>query len=127
MILRELTLPWPAAALSPNARGHWAKRHRAAQAASTEAYYAAIAYGWRQAELPAEGVLHLSIDFYPARACSIPDDDNMLGRFKAYRDGLAEALGINDRRFRSHPVVHAEVRKGGEVRVRLTAEAPTGA
>ncbi|MEA9580712.1 hypothetical protein VC218_17965 [Xanthomonas nasturtii] len=43
------------------------------------------------------------------------DDDDMLGRCKAYRDGLAQVPGIDDQRFISHPLVCAEPRKGGEV------------
>ena len=44
----------------------------------------------------------------------------MLARFKPYRDGIADALGIDDKRFISHPLVSTEVRKGGQVVVRIT-------
>ncbi|MGH8095950.1 MULTISPECIES: hypothetical protein [Stenotrophomonas] len=49
-----------------------------------------------------------------------PDDDNMLARSKPYRDGIADALGIDDKRFMSHPLVSNEVRKRGQVVVRIT-------
>lgn len=45
--------------------------------------------------LPA-GRLHLWLDFYQAPGKKLPDDDNMLGRCKAYRDGIAQVLGIDD-------------------------------
>ncbi|MBN8262408.1 MAG: hypothetical protein J0L59_08795 [Xanthomonadales bacterium] len=123
---RELLLPWPPAALSPNARnGHWGKRKREAQQAREVAFYTAREAGWCGDDLP-QGRLHLWIDFYRPRVQNMPDDDNMLARFKAYRDGIADALGIDDARFVSHPFVQDEVRKGGQVRVRISG-GPEGA
>lgn len=118
--MKELELPWPDAALSPNTRGHWSARSRAAKAAREYGHLAAIEAGWHAAPLP-EGRLHLWITFNPPTRRR-PDDDNMLARFKPWRDGLADALGIDDARFVSHPFVSDEVRKGGEVRVRITGE-----
>lgn len=43
----------------------------------------------------------------------------MLGRFKAYRDGIAQVLGIDEKRFVSHPLVSSERRPGGQVVVRI--------
>lgn len=57
----------------------------------------------------------------------LPDDDNLLLRFKAYRDGIAQVLGIDDRRFISHPVVHEERRPGGQVVVRITGRSEAAA
>lgn len=113
-----LVLPWPAKELSPNARVHWSKRARAAKAARYQAGLAAIAAGWQGVALP-PGRVHLHIDFYPPTRMR-PDDDNMLSRFKPARDGIADVLGIDDKRFQSHPCVHDEVRKGGQVVVRIT-------
>lgn len=123
--MRELLLPWPSPSLSPNARVHWSKRARAAADARALAMLAALASGWRPQSVSGDnGRLHLWWDFYsPTRR--YPDDDNMLTRCKAYRDGIADALGIDDRRFVSHPYVQDEVRKGGEVRVRITGEPQT--
>jgi len=75
--------------------------------------------GWHRAEWP-DGRLHLWITFYPPTR-RLPDDDNMLSRFKPWRDGIADAMGIDDKRFVSHPFVSDEVRKGGVVRVRLSS------
>ena len=117
----ELVLPWPAAALSPNARGHWAVKARAAKIARITAYLLTIEAGWRNLQLPPEGKLRLVLEFYPPTAQRV-DDDNMVGRMKPARDGIADALGIDDGRFRSVPEVMDEVRKGGEVRVRLVTD-----
>ncbi len=115
----ELVLPWPSKDLSPNARVHWRDRSKATKAARQTAVVLAFEAGWRDAWLP-EGRLHLWIDFYQAPRKVLPDDDNLLLRFKAYRDGIAQVLGIDDRRFISHPMVHEERRKGGQVVVRIT-------
>ena len=114
----ELILPWPDRALHPNARGHWSKRAKATKAARAGAHVLAIEAGWNRLTLP-PGRLHLWIDFYPPDRRK-RDDDGLLASMKAARDGIADALGIDDARFVSHPYVRDEVRKGGEVLVRIT-------
>lgn len=116
--VKELVLPWPSRELSPNARGHWSHRAGAAKSARAEAYLVAIEAGWKRAVLP-EGRLHLWITFHPPTR-RLPDDDNMLARFKPARDGIADALGVDDKVFVSHPYVSDEPRKGGQVVVRIT-------
>ena len=114
----ELVLPWPSKDLSPNGRIHWSRKADAVQYARQVAVIAAINAGWKGVNLP-DGRLHLHVVFYrPSRRRM--DDDNLLGRFKAYRDGLAQVLGIDDARFVSHPLVAEDVRKGGKVVVRIT-------
>lgn len=115
----ELALPWPSKDLSPNARVHWRKRAKAAADARALAKLAAWASGWLPASVPTDGRLHLWIDFYPPTR-RLPDDDNMLARCKPYRDGIADALGIDDKRFVSHPYVRDTPRKGGQVVFRIT-------
>jgi hypothetical protein len=117
--MKDLILPWPSKDLSPNARVHWSKRRRAAAAGKQTAYLLALDAGWKGQPLP-PGRLHLWIDFYQQPYKVVPDDDNLLGRFKAYRDGIAAALGIDDKRFVSHPMTHEERREGGQVVVRLS-------
>jgi len=118
----ELTLPWPPKDLSPNARVHWTKRSKAAKAYREACFWEAkrllAAGGWQ--DLPAEGDLHLWLDFYPPDRRH-RDDDNLTAAFKAGRDGLADALGVNDKRFRSHPYLKDMV--AGMVKVRITGGA----
>lgn len=113
--MTELVLPWPPKELSPNARVHWSKRAKAAKAYRHACYVLT-----KQAKLSfpesAKG-LHLWIDFYPPNRIR-RDDDNLLSAFKAGRDGIADALGIDDRSFVSHPLVKADI--GGMVKVRFT-------
>ncbi|WP_262071329.1 hypothetical protein [Stenotrophomonas sp. Marseille-Q5258] len=81
----ELVLPWPSKDLSPNARVHWRARSKATKVARRTAVMLAFEAGWKSTQLP-EGRLHLWIDFYQTPKKVLPDDDNLLLRFKAYRD-----------------------------------------
>lgn len=116
--MNELILPWPHKDLSPNGRVHWSAKAKAGKRARAQGYIIALEGGCKLWELP-KGRLHLHVTFHPPTRL-LPDDDNMLSRFKPYRDGIADALGIDDRRFISHPLVSTEVRKGGQVVVRIT-------
>lgn len=110
----ELRLPWPPKELSPNARVHWSKRSKAAAAYRRECAWLVRAAGIKA---PDSERIALWIDFFPPDKRQ-RDDDNLLAAFKAGRDGIADALDINDKRFVSHPFVQTET--GGFVRVRIT-------
>lgn len=73
-------------------------------------------------ELSADGIdgrIHLWLDFYPPNR-QRRDDDNLMAAFKAGRDGLADALGLDDARFVCHPWLKDEPVKGGKVHARIT-------
>ena len=126
-----VTLPWMPKGLSPNDRMHWRKK-----APITKAYKETCWALCKEAglTLPEVGMhplykalgmkmaessrYHLWIDFYPPNKAH-RDDDNCIASFKAGRDGVALALGIDDNRFICHPLVWREVR--GYVQVRITA------
>lgn len=118
--IKPLLLPWPARDLHPNARVHFMALAKAKKAARQSAAWATKAE-WSGLVLPEEGRLHLWIDFYPPDRRH-RDDDGLLSSMKAARDGIADALGINDSRFVSHPYIKDEVRKGGAVEIRITPE-----
>lgn len=111
---QTVVLPWPPAELNPNKRIHWAVKAKAAKAYRAACYLltkqSKVSIGWT-------GDVHAWIDFYPPDRRE-RDDDNMIGAFKAGRDGMAEALGVNDKLFRIHPYVKGEI--GGMVKVRFT-------
>jgi crossover junction endodeoxyribonuclease RusA len=112
--MNSVTLPWPPKELSPNARIHWAKKSKAAKAYRASCYLltkqSGMAVDWG-------GDVHAWIDFYPPDKRH-RDDDNMIAAFKAGRDGMADALGIDDKRIRIHPYVKEQI--GGMVKIRLT-------
>lgn len=117
-----LVLPWPDRVLHPNARPHFivlAKARKAARA------YAACAAknAWSGRNFPETGRLHLWIDFYPPDKRR-RDDDGLLSSMKAARDGIADALGIDDSRFVSHPYIKDQTYKGGKVEIRITVVPP---
>jgi len=109
-----LILPWPPMALSPNARTHWRKK-----APIAKAYKHACWALTKEAGLivPDAPKLALWLAFYPPDRRH-RDDDNVIASFKYGRDGLALALGIDDKRFRCFPFLQTEI--GGYVRVRIT-------
>jgi crossover junction endodeoxyribonuclease RusA len=101
-----VTLPWPHKGLSPNARKHWAALASAKKKARADAHYATLeAAGSRlsavREALAGEGPLPVTVRFFPPDKRR-RDDDNQVASFKAARDGIAEALGVDDRRFRPH-------------------------
>lgn len=115
---KSLILPWPPRELSPNSRAHWGRKSKAAKTYRTQCHLLC-----KQAGLvaPTSGKILLSLVFVPADRRR-RDDDNCLGAFKAGRDGLADALGIDDSRFITRLEISEEVVKGGQVRVRLLSE-----
>lgn len=117
----ELTLPWPDRRLQGNARVHWRTRHHAAKLAKRLAWTLAYQAGWNKLQLP-DGRITLHLTFYPPDRRK-RDDDNAIFGIKSYRDGLAMALGIDDHRFHSLPSMSDEVRKGGQVVVRIEPQA----
>lgn len=96
----EVTVPWPPKELSPNARKHWAAK--GAKARTYRATCFAIAHNARiQArlgKLSVGGKARLTLTFCPPDNRR-RDDDNMIASFKSGRDGIAEALGIDDNQF----------------------------
>ena len=117
----EIMLPWPPAGLSPNKRSHWAVKSKLAKSYRESCRSSVISTLFPVAPEFTEGKIHLFIDFFPPDKRH-RDDDNCYAAFKSGRDGLADALGVNDRRFISHPCLRDTVVPGGSVRVRITQE-----
>ncbi|HEY9096432.1 MAG TPA: hypothetical protein VIN35_11855 [Hydrogenophaga sp.] len=115
-----LTLPWPDRALHPNARPHWTKLRKAAREARHMGQLLALEAGWHLVELPA-GKLHVWWTFDPPNLSRKRDDDGLLSSMKPYRDGIADALKIDDHLFVSHPYLSDQPHPGGRVIVRISA------
>lgn len=95
-------MPYPDRRLSPNARLHWRKLAQVKAMARQEAkVLATVAIPLRAKKALADSTdkIPITIRVYP------PDNrhrdaDNAFASLKAALDGLADALGINDKRFR---------------------------
>jgi crossover junction endodeoxyribonuclease RusA len=112
-----IELPFPDKILWPNGRGHRMAKHRAFQKHKTWAYHAMLAHGC-SAGLVFASRIEWAVTFYPKTRHAI-DDDNARASLKAYQDGLAAALGVNDAIFAAPRIQFAEPVKGGKVVVTL--------
>jgi crossover junction endodeoxyribonuclease RusA len=108
-----LALPFPPKELFPNAKRkakHWSA-------------YSGKARNYRTAckalvlEAKAKGTL-VAVTFHPPDARS-RDDDGLIGAFKAGRDGVADALKVDDKTFRPTYAVGEIRRPLGEVVVEI--------
>ena len=94
-----IKLAFPSPLLFPNRKhaDHWTKAHTAKVKARDDAFYATKQAA--KAFKPADGYIPLSVLFVtPTRIRR--DWDGMAGAFKASQDGIAQALGIDDSRFK---------------------------
>lgn len=65
----------------------------------------------------------LRYTYYPPKGGKFLDDDNLIGAMKYYRDGIANALDINDKRFITYPVERGARDGRGRVVVEIWQEA----
>lgn len=89
-----IVLPFPPSTLSGHNKGHWATKARIVATHRSWAFHATRA---ARASVPAEGDIPIRFVFVPPH--NRGDRTNYPNRLKPYIDGIAEALGINDRRF----------------------------
>ena len=88
--MKTFHMPWPFPALWPNKRPHWSAKARA-----TRSYrFTAKCFA-----LGAE-VGPVTLTFCPKPLGPKPDLDNCIAASKALADGLADAMGVNDRELR---------------------------
>lgn len=107
-----VTLAWPPQELKPNWRGHWAAKARKVKQYRHDAYIAAKAASSAQ-YFGYKGKAQVRCEFCaPDRRQR--DEDNLVAAMKAGFDGIADRLGINDRKF--HYLEH-EYRFSGRQRV----------
>lgn len=91
----RVVLPWMTHGLSPNDRVHWAKRAKAVKAYRFSAAMRAREAGWLGL-----GAVDLRVTFCPPSGWRTGDLDNLIARFKAGQDGLADTLQVNDAKLR---------------------------
>lgn len=89
-----IELPFPPASLSGHHNEHWRKLQPVKKIHREWARLATLAAGLTA---PEEGDIRVGVTFYPPDRRG--DRTNYPNRMKPYWDGLADALGVNDRRF----------------------------
>ena len=91
----RVLLTWPDRAAHPNERVHWSRKSKANKTMRRAAYYLG-----KQAGLyaPQEGPIHVSLTFFPPDKRK-RDLDGCISNCKAYLDGIADAMGVDDNRF----------------------------
>jgi crossover junction endodeoxyribonuclease RusA len=109
-------IPFPPAALSPNARLHW--RGVAAAKKSYRRTVGLLAIVARKGH-KASGRQRLDFTFYPPGNHRY-DRDNLIARMKAGIDGIADAMGMDDHNFDIGNIDIAPAVKGGLVRIHIS-------
>lgn len=105
-----IALPYPHKALWPNAprSTHWGTKSREAKKLRQEAAWATKAASPRIGDSP----IPIHITVCPKRTGPAPDKDNAVAAAKHAIDGIADALGINDRHFAAPTVTISDQRTG---------------
>ena len=111
--MTKITLPWPPASLSGHAKGHW--RAKSAETKKHRQWAHAACLGHRF-NVSASGDIPIRIRFVPPDRRG--DRSNFPNRIKAYLDGIADALCVNDSRFLPQ-YTFAEPSKPGRVEVTI--------
>lgn len=115
----ELELPWPAKEVWPNYRQshHWSSFTKARKAQREYAHWWTLKHltDGQKDHLPDRIQIH--VEFYPPDRRN-RDDDGCIGAFKSARDGIADALAVDDKRFK--PVYwFMEPEKPGKIVVKI--------
>ena len=114
----EITLPWPDKRLSPNKRlNRWVMRE-AAEEARQVGKINALTSPTAPPKLMLFRDQNVTYVLHPPTKRRM-DDDNAIAMLKHYRDGVADAYMIDDKRFHLQPIEWGDVVKGGKVVLRL--------
>jgi crossover junction endodeoxyribonuclease RusA len=110
-------LPFPVKALWPNGRAHWAVKGKAVRSHRGWAYIAARDAGVAKAD--PDSRVSIAVTVHPKTRHPI-DRDNCVAALKSYIDGIADALGVDDRNFETPTITFGDPIKGGLFSVVLT-------
>jgi crossover junction endodeoxyribonuclease RusA len=118
-----IKLPYPPAELNPNKRLHWAVKRKHTMNYRLLCFRSVFAQiGLQQVRefvVNHEGDFKVSITFHKPDNRK-RDDDNIIASFKAGRDGVADALKVDDNRFEVSYKVSKENVKGGLVVIEVS-------
>lgn len=115
--MTTIKLDWPSRKLSPNARTHWAALAGAKRVYRNNCTWLAKAAILQQGQPLATIPLPVLVTFNPPDKRG-RDTDNMLASVKAGLDGVADAIGIDDKHW-VLTIARGEPVKGGRVVVQI--------
>ena len=98
-----IELPYPHKSLWPNGRAHWAKKADQTKKHRRWAWAAMVA-GMGGAQYAPGGRIPIRLTVSCKPKGPQPDKDGCISAMKAYLDGIADALGVNDNLFDPQPV-----------------------
>ena len=111
-------LPWPSKVLWPNGpNGNRYAKSGSRKSHRKWACAAAMAAGERFTE----GPIAIKLTVFPKARGPLPDQDNCIAACKAYLDGIADAIGVNDKHFTAPVVEYAHRTKHGDFLIELVA------
>lgn len=113
-----IRLPWPPTECRPNfiRSNHWSKWRPKGTKYRETCWKLALEQGAHLIKWPG-GPINLTYTFHPPPKCRW-DDDAKESAFKTGQDGIAQAMGIDDKRFRVSKE-HGDTVEGGCVVVRI--------
>lgn len=103
-----IALPYPHKALWPNGRAHWGEKSREVKKHRQWARLAMAGASLCIADSP----IPVRIVCHPKRYGPTPDRDNIIAAAKAYLDGIADYLCVDDHHFAAPTVEIAGERNG---------------
>lgn len=116
-----ITLPWLNPKLSPNARVNWRvkAKHIKAERKLALILTQSMMMPWQRAYAREAKTLPITVTFHPPDKRK-RDKQNMpaSGTIKAYLDGIADALGVDDNIF-VPTFAYGDIVKGGKVTVEV--------
>ena len=107
MAVLHIRTGWPSRKLSPNGRFHFREKAKATRTAKNDGYYSTVTAlsartDWFQFKA-GPGRLSITIRAFPPvrpqGGGNHPDADNLIASAKSYLDGIAAALGVDDKQF----------------------------
>lgn len=112
--IKEISLPWPDKALRSNSRAHWGEKAR--KTAEARAFAKTVCLEAPRLERIPDATIF--IEYYPPSRRG--DIHNVPSSLKAYIDGVADAMGCDDKGFRvDYPTEWAGVSDPGRIVFRI--------
>ena len=111
----SVVLGWPPKKLNPNVKSHHIELSRVKKLYRHACYFTALQTAG-VSKWTIDGGIRAHLVFVPPSRHH-RDEDNLIAAMKAGLDGLADALGVNDNRFRLSHEVSSEI--GGFIVVKL--------